>query len=204
MALVKCMKCGKIVPDKTNECIYCKASIFNEKDLYACIVCGADGSYINYNEEIQKYQCDKCKSKYNSIDELKQFNKETQKEKNQNIERSKKKAQILTTTGYNFQGYTIYQYVGVESGEVVLGTGFLSEINASFNDLFGFASDAFEDKIDRARSAALDKLLSKALYRAANAIIGIDFDYVIFSGNLLGVIATGTLVKIQKEDGNNV
>lgn len=36
----------------------------------------------------------------------------------------------LLTTGYDFSGYKIIKYIGVISGEVVLGTGFLSEFSA--------------------------------------------------------------------------
>lgn len=86
------------------------------------------------------------------------------------------------------------------SGEVVLGTGFLSEFSAAFNDFFGTQSNSFSNKLDGAKSAAIDKLLEKAVARGANAVIGIDFDYITFVNNMLGVIANGTLVKtVPKE-----
>lgn len=43
----------------------------------------------------------------------------------------------------------------------------------------------------------LSKLIRKAIQLNANALIGIDFDYVNFLGNIIGVIANGTLVKIK-------
>lgn len=39
---------------------------------------------------------------------------------------------ILMTSGYNFEGYTISNYLGVYSGECALGTGFLSTLGGKF------------------------------------------------------------------------
>lgn len=39
-----------------------------------------------------------------------------------------------TTTGYSFDDYHISQYIGIVSGEVVIGTGFLSEFESSISD----------------------------------------------------------------------
>lgn len=43
---------------------------------------------------------------------------------------------ILMTTGFNFDGFTINQYIGVFSGECALGTGFLSSLGSDFSDVF--------------------------------------------------------------------
>ena len=34
--------------------------------------------------------------------------------------------------------------------------------------------------------------------KGGNAIIGIDFDYITFSNNMIGVVANGTAVRIEK------
>lgn len=39
------------------------------------------------------------------------------------------------TTGYNFEGYAIRQSLGIVSGKVARGTGFVSEWNAALSDL---------------------------------------------------------------------
>lgn len=110
------------------------------------------------------------------------------------------KKHFKVTTGYNFDGYKVMKYIGILSGEVVLGTGFISEYAASFSDLFGTRSNAFADKMMSAKQGALQKLMKNALLAGANAIIGVDFDYVTFSNNILGVSANGTAVVIQKEE----
>lgn len=110
------------------------------------------------------------------------------------------KKQFKVTTGYNFDGYEVEKYIGIFSGEVVLGTGFISEYAASFSDLFGTRSNAFADKMMTAKQGALQKLMKNALLAGANALIGVDFDYITFSNNILGVSANGTAVVIRKEE----
>lgn len=104
----------------------------------------------------------------------------------------------LMTTGYYFDGYRIKGYNGVISGSVVLGTGFLSEFGASISDLFGSQSELFSDKLETARELALKNLVKKSAQNSGNAIIGIDFDYITFSNNMIGVVANGTSVVVEK------
>lgn len=104
----------------------------------------------------------------------------------------------MLTTGYEFSGYKITKYIGVISGQVVLGTGFLSEFTASFADFFGEESNKFAEKLETAKNAAVEKLIIKSADKGGNAIIGIDFDYITFHGNMIGVVANGTSVVIEK------
>lgn len=104
----------------------------------------------------------------------------------------------VLTTGYNFENFQITAYLGVISGSVVLGTGFLSEFGASISDLFGTQSDLFSDKLEEARELSLIKLKEKSVQLGGNALIGIDFDYITFSNNMIGVVANGTSVVVEK------
>lgn len=108
------------------------------------------------------------------------------------------KNQYMVTTGYNFEGYKIIEYKKVISGSTVLGTGFLSEFNAGVSDFFGIKADSFADKLEDAKEYAYDTMLSKAIAAGANAIIGVDFDYITFQNNMIGVVANGTAVVIEK------
>lgn len=103
------------------------------------------------------------------------------------------------TTGYDFHGYRITDYKGLASGEVVLGTGFISEWSAGISDFFGTQSGAFADKMIQAKNGAIKKLMEDAHLKGGNALIGVDFDYITFSNNILGVSANGTVVVIEEE-----
>lgn len=107
---------------------------------------------------------------------------------------------FMLTTGYEFSGHKITRYIGVISGQVVLGTGFLSEFTASFADFFGEESNKFADKLETAKNAAVEKLIMKSVDKGGNAIIGVDFDYITFHGNMIGVVANGTSVVIEKNE----
>ena len=106
---------------------------------------------------------------------------------------------MLLTSGYNFEGYEIISYLGHKSSQVVLGTGFLSSFNAAVSDIFGSRSSSYEEKLDSAEGAAKDRLVQQAKKLGGNAIIGIDVDYTTFSSDIIGVIVSGTIVKVEKK-----
>lgn len=106
--------------------------------------------------------------------------------------------EFMMTTGHTFEGYRIIKYHGVISGESVLGTGFLSSWDASWSDTFGVESEAFINKLKEARYAAKKRAVLAALGVGGNAIIGVDMEYTMFSGNLIGAIYNGTSVTIEK------
>lgn len=114
------------------------------------------------------------------------------------LELNRKLSQHMVTSGFNFEGYRIVEYKGLVSGQVVIGTGVVEEVRAGISDVFGRESHAFAAKLDKAKELATRKLIMKSLELDSNAIIGIDFDYITFSHNMLGVSANGTSVMIEK------
>lgn len=92
-------------------------------------------------------------------------------------------ADVKLTTGYNFEGYKILGYNGIISGEVVLGTSFLSELSASVRDILGSGSKLFSDKIIQAKRQAQQELSMRAIETVSNAVIGVDFDIMLLNNN---------------------
>jgi uncharacterized protein YbjQ (UPF0145 family) len=105
---------------------------------------------------------------------------------------------VMITTTHSFEGYKIDGYLGIESVEIVIGTGAFSEFQGDFADFFGQRSTAFEHKMQNAKQAALHRLKYLALQKGGNAIVGIDLDYTEFTGNRIGVIANGTIVSTEQ------
>jgi uncharacterized protein YbjQ (UPF0145 family) len=103
---------------------------------------------------------------------------------------------VLLTTTPTIEGYRVESYLGVISAEVVLGTGFLSELGASLADLLGSRASKFQDKLKEAREVTLRELRTKALELQANAVVGVDLDYSVLSNNMLMVVANGTAARI--------
>lgn len=119
-------------------------------------------------------------------------------EKNRNNLLKEKITQHTITSGYNFEGYKITKYINIVSGQTVIGTGLISELKSNISDTFGSESNALSNKIETAKESALNKLIIKSLSLGGNAVIGVDFDYVTFQNNMIGVSANGTSVIIEE------
>ncbi len=182
-----CEKCGFVG----------SAEAKNPKDASNCSQCGNRLVYtgLTRDEYVPKTQNEKDELKikwaqkahmYGSID-------------SETLKLREKLLNILLTTGYSFEGYKIIGYNGIVSGEVVMGTGFLSEFEASINDFFGGSSDAFAAKMSQAKEIATQKMIEQSIKRNGNAILGIDFNYTTFGNNMIGVSANGTSVIIEIE-----
>lgn len=104
----------------------------------------------------------------------------------------------LLTTGYNFEGYEISAYLGVISGQSALGSGAFSGWSAAANNFLGTESSYFGNRLIEAKESATRELIISSLMKGGNAIIGIDFDYIIIEG-LITVIANGTSVITTKK-----
>ena len=104
------------------------------------------------------------------------------------------------TTSNMFVGYNISHYYGIVSGNTVIGTGFLSESRAAVSDAFGIEDDSFSDKLEQAKNSSIQKMINNAIKQGGNALIGISFNYITFSSNMIGVVANGTVVEIVKQD----
>ncbi len=167
------------------------------KDLFVSVMSMTDDA------DVKQILTDYSKSVISDSEKLVAITNESKEkaERAQNIEENfydLEKA-FKVTTGYDFEGYQIVDYKGIVSGDIVLGTGFISEFAASWSDAFGTTSNTFAGKMKTAKQKALKQLMANAMITGANAVIGIDFDYTMFSNNMLGVSANGTAVVIRKK-----
>lgn len=101
------------------------------------------------------------------------------------------------TTGYNFDGYKIIDYVNLVSGEIVVGTDFLSDHGAKISDILGTKAELYTDVLKNAKKAALFDMVTESIKCGGDAVIGISYGYMVFSGNMIGVSVNGTSVKIE-------
>jgi uncharacterized protein YbjQ (UPF0145 family) len=104
---------------------------------------------------------------------------------------------ILTTTP-NIEGHRITEYLGVVTGEAILGANFFRDFFAKVRDVVGGRSGAYEKELARARETAFREIQEEALEVGANAIVGIDLDYEVMgeTGSMLMVTISGTAVTI--------
>jgi uncharacterized protein YbjQ (UPF0145 family) len=117
---------------------------------------------------------------------------------------NKKAKSIILTTTPSVDGYRVSAYLGIESVEIVIGTGFLSELSGEISDFLGQRSTRFEGKLQEAKRAASHILKVRAAERDAHAVIGIDLDYTEFSSNRIGLILSGTMVRLKHAESVSV
>ena len=105
---------------------------------------------------------------------------------------------IFSTTN-SLEGKTINQYLGVVSGEVILGANIFKDLFAGIRDIVGGRSGAYEKSLQDARSAAFTEIKEKAEKLGGNAVIGIDIDYETIGTNssMLMVSVAGTAIEIS-------
>lgn len=105
---------------------------------------------------------------------------------------------IMTTTP-SIEGHKITSYLGVITGEAIMGANIMRDLFASITDVIGGRSGAYEEKLQDARQIALRELEERAARLGANAVVGIDLDYEVVgqSGSMLMVSASGTAVRVD-------
>jgi uncharacterized protein YbjQ (UPF0145 family) len=106
---------------------------------------------------------------------------------------------MITTTTPNIEGKQITDYLGIVTGEAIMGANIFRDFLAGIRDIIGGRAGAYESKLIDARETALREMEAEAGQRGANAVVGVDIDYeVLGEGNgMLMVSASGTAVKIQ-------
>lgn len=106
---------------------------------------------------------------------------------------------ILTTTP-TIQNKNITEYLGIVSGETVLGTNIVNDFMAMLSDLKGERSSEYEKSLLEARENAKEEIIKKANDLGADAIVGVDIDYEEISGDKLSMLMvsiSGTAVKLD-------
>ena len=103
---------------------------------------------------------------------------------------------IITTTP-SIEGRPIRGYVGIVTGEAILGANLFKDIGAGIRDVIGGRSAGYEKDLRKARDTALAEMQQAAEELGANAVVGVDLDYETLKGSMLMVTASGTAVKVD-------
>lgn len=104
---------------------------------------------------------------------------------------------ILTTTE-SVDGKRIVAYLGIVSGEAIMGANIFRDFFAGIRDIVGGRSGGYEKAIRSAKEAALADMRAAAQDLGADAVVGIDLDYEVVgqNGSMLMVSANGTAVRL--------
>jgi len=104
---------------------------------------------------------------------------------------------MLITTTSTLQGKEIEQYIGLVSGESVIGANIIKDFMAGIRDIVGGRSGSYERVLKEAKEDAIREMIAQATSLGANAVIGVDLDYETIGGTMLMVTAAGTAVRYR-------
>jgi uncharacterized protein YbjQ (UPF0145 family) len=104
---------------------------------------------------------------------------------------------ILSTTN-NIEGTPIKNYLGIVTGETIIGANIVKDVFASIRDIVGGRSGSYEKVLREAKDTALKEMTENAKRLNADAILGVDLDYETVGnrGGMLMVTASGTAVNL--------
>jgi uncharacterized protein YbjQ (UPF0145 family) len=102
---------------------------------------------------------------------------------------------ILTTTP-TIEGHPISRYLGIVTGEAIVGANVFRDLFARVRDIVGGRAGAYEHTLAAARQTALDEMTEAAAKLGATAVVGVDLDYEVLGAEngMLMVSASGTAV----------
>jgi uncharacterized protein YbjQ (UPF0145 family) len=103
---------------------------------------------------------------------------------------------MIVTTTNTVDGSKITGYLGVVSGEAIMGANVVRDIFASITDIVGGRSGAYEKKLRQARDLCIQEMCAQAQELGAHAVVGVDLDYEVVREGMLMVTASGTAVKL--------
>jgi uncharacterized protein YbjQ (UPF0145 family) len=107
---------------------------------------------------------------------------------------------MLIVTTPSLEGRVISQYLGLVSGEAILGANIFRDLFAGIRDIVGGRSAAYEEELRKAKDIALGEMQEEAARLGGNAVVGVDLDYETITmgsgGGMLMVSASGTAVVI--------
>ena len=103
---------------------------------------------------------------------------------------------ILTTTD-RIEQRPIAAYLGIVTGESIIGANIVRDVLAQIRDVVGGRAGAYEKSLQEARATALGEMTERAQKLGADAIVGIGLDIeAIGGGGMILVAATGTAVRL--------
>jgi uncharacterized protein YbjQ (UPF0145 family) len=106
---------------------------------------------------------------------------------------------MLITTTPNIEGKRIKEYLGIVTGEAVVGANLFRDLFAGLRDIVGGRAGAYEKELRKARNLAFEEITEAAQELGANAIVSVDIDYEVLGekNGMLMVSVSGTAVIVE-------
>ena len=106
---------------------------------------------------------------------------------------------MLVLTTPNIEGKQVKEYLGLVTGEAILGANIFRDLFAGIRDIAGGRTAAYEEELRKAKQIAIREMVEEATARGADAVLAVDLDYETIEmgggGGMLMVSVSGTAVK---------
>jgi uncharacterized protein YbjQ (UPF0145 family) len=107
---------------------------------------------------------------------------------------------MIVSTTSALDGRPVSEYVGVVTGEAVLGANVFRDLFTGLRDIVGGRSAGYESSLRQARETAIEEMIAEADQMSADAVIGMDVDFESIQigqgGSMLMVSSSDTAVKL--------
>ena len=105
---------------------------------------------------------------------------------------------MICTTTPGIEGRKITGYLGIVTGEAIMGANLFRDMFAGLRDIVGGRSGSYEKELRKARETAMQELEDEARELGADAVVGVDLDYEVLgdTNGMLMVSISGTAVKL--------
>jgi uncharacterized protein YbjQ (UPF0145 family) len=105
---------------------------------------------------------------------------------------------MITTTTALIEGQPVQRYLGIVTGEVIVGANIFRDMFAGIRDIVGGRSGSYENILGDARRQAIAEMQAEAQKLGGNAVVGVDLDYEVLgsNGSMLMVSCSGTAVVV--------
>ena len=156
-----------------------------------CDGCGFSFEY----KDIRQGKCPSCRKK--EMRETVGNSQSTQRPRSQNRRQDVNKVLLTTETAPNLN---ITKRIEIVTAECAFGMNMFKDLFAGVRNIVGGRSEAVQRTMRDSRRTALYELKKEAYDVGANAVVGVDLDYVELSsnGSMVMLVASGTAVVIEE------
>ncbi|MDJ0936040.1 MAG: YbjQ family protein [Kiloniellales bacterium] len=103
---------------------------------------------------------------------------------------------MIVVTTDSIEGRKVGEYLGVVSGDAIVGANMFRDFFARVRDVVGGRAGGYEKALQGAKDAAMADMVEAAEALGANAIVAVDLDYETIGDSMLMVSANGTAVRL--------
>ncbi|WP_422369371.1 YbjQ family protein [Pelagibius sp.] len=104
---------------------------------------------------------------------------------------------MLIVTTDTIEGREVADYLGIVSGDAIVGANIFRDVFARVRDVVGGRAGGYEKALRGAKEHALEDMVNEAQARGADAVLAVDLDYEVVGDSMLMVSANGTAVKLK-------